>query len=533
MNENSIKSKYLPIFLSIAIVIGILIGILISGNNTFNLKSKTYDKINDVINFVLQDYVDTISRDKLQEKAITGMLESLDPHSVYIPAEDFNDANDPLMGNFEGIGVQFRIQNDTIMVVNTITGGPSEKAGLFAGDRIINIDGKNVAKIGIKDTDVIKKLKGKKGTKVKVAIYRRGVNHMLSFDIVRDVIPTYSIDISYMVDKNIGYIKLSKFSATTSNELNEALTQLKYKGMNKLIFDLRGNGGGLLNSAIDVADQFLSSHKIIVYTEGKNRPKQIASATSEGLFEKEPLIILIDEFSASASEIIAGAIQDNDRGLIIGRRSFGKGLVQEPFNLTDGSSVRLTVARYHTPTGRCIQKSYEHGLSEYMNDLNERYLNGEFEKPDTTKFADSLKYKTPKGKIVYGGGGIMPDIYISMHADKNLEYYNQLINKGLIYQFAFEYTDKNRKLLSAYKNVDDFNSKFTINNLIFNEFINYTTANGVKKDAKGFVESQEKIKILIKAFIARNLLDDKGFYPIYLKTDNAFLRAVDEMKKAK
>ncbi len=533
MNENSIKSKYLPLFLSIAIVIGVFIGILISGNKQFAFKTKTYDKINDVINFVMQDYVDTISRDKLQEKAISGMLESLDPHSVYIPAEDFNDANDPLMGNFEGIGVQFRIQNDSIMVINTISGGPSEKVGLFAGDRIINIDGKNVAKIGIKDTDVIKKLKGKKGSIVKVGIYRRGVNKMLSFDIVRDVIPTYSIDISYMVDNNIGYIKLSKFSATTSNEFQEALTQLKGNGMKKLILDLRGNGGGFLNSAIDVADQFLATHKIIVYTEGKNRPKQVASATSEGLFENEPIIILIDEFSASASEIIAGAIQDNDRGLIIGRRSFGKGLVQEPFNLSDGSSVRLTVARYHTPTGRCIQKSYNHGLSEYMNDLNERYLNGEFEKPDTTKFADSLKYKTPKGKIVYGGGGIMPDIYISMHADKNLEYYNQLINKGLIYQFAFEYTDRNRKLLSVYKNVSDFNSKFIVNGQIYNEFINYATTNGVSKETKGFTESQEKIKILIKAFIARNILDDKGFYPIYLKTDNAFLRAVEEMKKAK
>lgn len=533
MSENSIKSKYLPIFLSIAIVIGIFIGIMISGNSKFALKSKTYDKINDVINFVLQDYVDTISREKLQEKAITGMLESLDPHSVYIPAEDFNEANDPLMGNFEGIGVQFRIQNDTIMVVNTITGGPSEKVGLFAGDRIINIDGKNVAKIGIKDTDVIKKLKGKKGTKVKVGIYRRGVNHMLSFDIIRDVIPTYSIDISYMVDNNIGYIKLSKFSATTSLEFQEALIQLKAKGMNKLILDLRGNGGGLLNSAIDVADHFLGSHKIIVYTEGKNRPKQVASATSEGLFEKEPVVILIDEFSASASEIIAGAIQDNDRGLIIGRRSFGKGLVQEPFNLSDGSSVRLTVARYHTPTGRCIQKSYEHGLSEYMNDLNDRYLNGEFEKPDTTKFADSLKYKTPKGKIVYGGGGIMPDIYISMHSDKNLEYYNQLINKGLIYQFAFEYTDRSRKELSVYKSVEDYNSRFVVSNRMFNEFLNFASANGVKKETKGFAESQPKILILLKAFIARNLYDDKGFYPIYLKTDNAFLKAVEELKKTK
>ncbi len=532
-NENRLNGKYLPIIFSIVLIFGILIGIFLSGKTNIKGKFQSYDKINDVINFALQDYVDTISKERLEEKAINGMLESLDPHSVYIPAEDFKEANDPLMGNFEGIGVQFRILNDTIMVVNTISGGPSEKAGLMAGDRIINVDKKKVAGIGIKDADVLKKLKGKKGSKVNVSIFRRGVNHLLSFDIIRDVIPTYSIDIAYMVDKNIGYIKLSKFSATTGNEFNEALIKLKSEGMRKLILDLRGNGGGFLNAAIDVADQFLETHKIIVYTEGKNRPKQVASSTSEGLFEKQPLVVLIDEFSASASEIIAGAIQDNDRGLIIGRRSFGKGLVQEQFSLSDGSAVRLTVARYHTPTGRCIQKSYQHGYNEYMNDLNERYLNGEFERPDTTKFADSLKYKTPKGKIVYGGGGIMPDIYIPMVVDKNLEYYNQLINKGLIYQFAFDFTDKNRKILNVYKNADDFTKKFEINNQIYSEFVNFAESNGIKQNIKGFEESKARIKLLLKAFIARNLLDDKGFYPIYLQSDIGFLRALDELKKAK
>ena len=532
-NKSNSLTKYLPIFLSIALIVGILIGIFLTGKNNFTSKFKSYDKINDVINFAMQDYVDTISKERLEEKAITGMLESLDPHSVYIPAEDFHNANDPLMGNFEGIGVQFRIQNDTIMVINTIVGGPSEKVGLKAGDRIVNVDGKKVAGIGIKDTEVIKKLKGKKGSKVKVEIFRRGVSHLLNFDIIRDVIPTYSIDIDYMVDKNIGYIKLSKFSATTSQEFSDALMRLKGKGMKGLILDLRGNGGGYLQSAIDVADHFLGTHKIIVYTEGKNRRKQIASATSEGLFEKEELVVLIDEFSASASEIIAGAIQDNDRGLIIGRRSFGKGLVQEQFSLSDGSAVRLTVARYHTPTGRCIQKSYQNGYENYMNDLNDRFLNGEFEKPDTSKFADSLKYRTPKGKIVYGGGGIMPDIYIPMVADRKLEYYNQLINKGLIYQFAFDYTDKNRKNLSIYKNADDYTLRFLVNNNIINDFINYATVNGVNKQSIGFNESIEKIKILLKAYIARNLFDDIGFYPIYLKTDNAFLKAVEEINKRK
>jgi len=288
-----------------------------------------------------------------------------------------------------------------------------------------------------------------------------------------------------------------------------------------------------LQAAIDVADEFLSNGKLIVYTEGKNRPKEYAYATQKGVSENVFLVVLIDEFSASASEIIAGAIQDNDRGTIIGRRSFGKGLVQEQFGLSDGSAVRLTVARYHTPTGRCIQKSYQHGMMEYMNDLNQRYLNGEFENVDSTKFADSLKYKTPRGKVVYGGGGIMPDIYVPLHSDKNLEYYNQLINKGLIYQFAFEYTDKNRKSFTIYKNADDFICKYNISNSVLNEFIEYATKNGVNKNVKDFTVSIEKAKVLLKAFIGRNLFDDKGFYPIYLQTDNTFLKAIEQLEKEK
>ena len=538
MNENSTsKHKYLPIIFSIVLIVGILLGMLLAGTlknrNLFSSKRQTYDKVNDVINFALQDYVDTISIEKLQEKAISGMLQSLDPHSAYISSEEFNEVNDPLMGNFEGIGVQFRIQSDTIMVVNTVSGGPSEKIGIRAGDRIVKVDGKKVAGIGIKDTDVLKKLKGKKGSTVKVSIFRRDVTHLIDFNIVRDVIPTYSIDISYMVDSKIGYIKLSKFSKTTSQEFLQALQKLNNQGMQELILDLRGNGGGFLQSAIDVADEFLTDGKLIVYTEGKNRPKQFAYATQKGVSEKAALVVLIDEWSASASEIIAGAIQDNDRGTIIGRRSFGKGLVQEQFDLSDGSAVRLTVARYHTPTGRCIQKSYKNGIEDYMNDLSQRYQNGELENPDSTKFADSLKYTTPKGKVVYGGGGIMPDIYIPLHMDKQIDYYNQLNNKGLIYQFAFEYTDKNRKLFAAFKNADDYIQKYTVSQPILNEFIEYAAKNGISKNLQGYTPSLEKIKVMLKAFIGRNVFDDKGFYPVYLQTDNAFLKAVEELKKHK
>jgi len=538
MNENNPSNhKYLPIIFSIVLIIGILIGLLLSGTlqnkNLFSIHRQAYDKINDVINFALQDYVDSISKENLQEKAINGMLQSLDPHSAYISAEEFNDVNDPLMGNFEGIGVQFRILNDTIMVVNTVSGGPSEKIGIRAGDRIVKVDGKKVANIGIKDTDVLKNLKGKKGSIVKVGIFRRGVKQLIDFSIIRDVIPTYSIDISYMVDKQIGYIKLSKFSATTAQEFSKALKQLKKAGLQKLILDLRGNGGGFLQAAIDVADQFLSNGKLIVYTEGKNRPKEYAYATIKGESENIKLVILIDEWSASASEIIAGAIQDNDRGSIIGRRSFGKGLVQEQFDLSDGSAVRLTVARYHTPTGRCIQKSYKNGTEEYMNDLNQRYLNGEFENQDSTKFADSLKYTTPKGKVVYGGGGITPDIYVPLHMDKQLEYYNQLINKGIIYQFAFEYTDRNRKSFTSFRSADEYIQKFSIHQSILDEFTEYAAKNGIPQSLKAYSSSIEKVKILLKAFIGRNIFDDKGFYPIYLQTDNTFLKAIEQLKKEK
>lgn len=532
MNENKKNySRFLPIFFSLAVIFGVFIGIII--NRPSNKGNKQIsNKLSYITDIIMQNYVDSVDYETLQNSMITGMLEKLDPHSVYITADEFNEANDPLKGNFEGIGVQFRILNDTILVINTITSGPSEKAGVMAGDRIVKIEDKNVAGIGIKDTDVVKKLKGKKGTKVKISVLRKGINHLIDFTITRDVIPTYSIDVSYMTDKEIGYIKLSKFSATTGQEFTEALKKLLSEGMKKLILDLRGNGGGILQSAIEVADEFLPEKKIIVYTEGNNRPNEYAKATSKGLFEDKPLVILIDELSASASEIIAGAIQDNDRGTIIGRRSFGKGLVQEQFKLSDGSALRLTIARYHTPTGRCIQKPYSSDIELYMNDLNQRFINGEFEAPDTVHFADSLKYKTPKGKIVYGGGGIMPDIYIPLINGRNNDIYNQVINKVNIYQFAFEYTDNNRKKLSVFKNSDDFIKNFAVDDKLFSNFIEYANSKGFALKKNIDKQSETKIKTLIKSLIARNLFDDKAYYPIYLPLDSAFNKAVQVLKKA-
>jgi carboxyl-terminal processing protease len=529
MTKNKLRI-YLPLIFSGIILAGIFLGLALSrikhGASPF--VSRT-DKINEVINYVNQNYVDTVSKSQLEEKAITGMLQSLDPHSVYISASEFHEANDPLLGGFEGIGVQFRLERDTIMVVTPVSGGPSEKLGIKAGDRIVKIDGKNVAGIKIKNNDVLHKLKGKKGTSVRVSIYRKGVKGLIDYTIVRDVIPIYSLDVSYLVEPGIGFIRLNDFSVTTHEELIKALKELKAKGMNKLILDLRGNGGGRLQAAIDVADEFLPEGKLIVYTKGVHHPRETAYATSGGLFETGELVVLIDEWSASASEILAGAIQDNDRGTIIGRRSFGKGLVQEELDFKDGSAVRVTVARYYTPTGRCIQKSYKNGTEDYYNDYYHRILSGEMENPDSIHFADSLKFKTPKGKIVYGGGGIMPDIYVPIGKDTTYKYYNLLANKGLIYQFAFDYTDKNRKSLN-YKTFEEFNRKFEISPAIYTDFLNSTLKSGIKREGKDVAASDARIKVLLKAYIGRDILDNPGFYPLLNSIDATFLKAVSVLK---
>jgi len=408
---------YLPIAFSFVLVVGILTGYYLMRssyiqNHAFLKGRQGKNTLNELIGFINNNYVDSVDTQKLNNEAITGMLLSLDPHSVYIPASEFADANDPLMGNFEGIGIQFRIERDTVMVINTIPGGPSEKVGLLAGDRIVKVDGKSIAGIKIENDKVMKLLKGPKSTKVTVSIFRRGLKKLNDFTITRGIIPTWSIDVSFAVNAETGYIKLSKFSATTGDELHEAMAELKSKGVKKLILDLRGNSGGYLQEAIAVSDEFLPDNKLIVYTMGLHRPKQIAKSTSEGIWDNLPVVVLIDEGSASASEIVAGAIQDNDRGTVIGRRSFGKGLVQEQVGLSDGSALRLTVARYYTPTGRSIQKPYTKGAEEYYMEYYHRMEDGELENADSIKLNDSLKFKTPGGKTVYGGGGIMPDIFI-------------------------------------------------------------------------------------------------------------------------
>lgn len=522
-------NPYMPLWFALVLIAGMFLGIwLYSHSPGLSLfQPQGSGKLNQVIQYVQKNYVDTIGKPRLEENAIKGLLESLDPHSTYISVAEFHEATDPLLGSFEGIGVQFRIENDTVAVILPIANGPSEKIGIRAGDRIVKIEGKNVAGIKISTNDVMRKLKGAKGTQVNISVFRRGVKGLIDYTITRDVIPTYSMDIAYMAEPGIGYIKLNNFSATTHDEVHAALEQLKGSGMKSLILDLRGNGGGYLTAAVDLADEFLPKGRMIVYTKGAHHAKEDFYSDGQGLFEQGTLVVMIDEFSASASEIVTGAIQDNDRGIILGRRSFGKGLVQEQMNMKDGSAVRLTVARYYTPSGRCIQKPYKEGIDNYNSDYYHRIVNGELEHADSIKFPDSLKFRTLSGKIVYGGGGIMPDVFTPIEKDSTLRFYNLAANKGLIYQWAFDYTDKYRQQLSRFKNVDAFEQGFSITDAMYSDFLAYALKKGLKHDGINLPESDKRSKVLIKAYVGRNILDNEGFYPILNAIDPGFIKAVE------
>ena len=530
---------YLPVVLALVLVSGIVLGFLLqnkvsqqAGVSFLPGNRGAYNKVDEIIRYIDDNYVDSVNQNHLETDAIRGMLNDLDPHSQYITAAEFNEINDPLLGSFQGIGISFRIEKDTIMVINPIPDGPSEKVGLMAGDRIVRVNDTLVAGVHITNNQAIHKLKGKKGTKVNVTVYRRGVPKLLHFTITRDIIPMYSLDIAYMVNKNLGYIKLNKFSATTYEEFDKAVKKLKKEGMKKLILDLRGNPGGYLDAAIRVADEFLPKGKIIVFTKGLHRPKTVAYSTSNGQLKRTDVAVLIDEGTASAAEIVTGALQDNDIGVVIGRRSFGKGLVQEQIRLPDGSALRLTVARYYTPTGRCIQKPYKKDdFKDYYAEAYRRYLDGEMQHPDSIKFNDSLKFVTPKGKVVYGGGGIMPDIYVPLSSDTMHSFYNILANKGIIYQFAFDYTDKHRPQLRKYKDFKSFDRGFAMTDKEYRVLVTYAKSKGITESPRKVQLSENKIKILFKAYVGRNILDEKGFYPIYHKIDPIFKKAVEVMDK--
>ena len=503
--------------------------------NAQDVVSVNQNKFGRLLRLIDGYYIDSANVEELTEKAIVHLLGELDPHSVYISKDEVKKMNEPLKGNFEGIGISFNIFHDTLLVTSIIAGGPSEKVGLHAGDRIIEVDGKNIASIGLKNTDVFDMLKGTKGTSVELKVLRKNAPELLDFTIIRDKIPIFSLDASYMLDETTGYIKINRFSATTTSEFKEAMQELKLQKAKNLVLDLRGNVGGYLHTAIEISDQFLPDNKMVVYTEGINDPKREYKSTAEGLFEKGNLIVLVDEGSASASEIVSGAVQDWDRGLILGRRSFGKGLVQKSYYLTDGSMVRLTTAHYFTPSGRCIQKPYEEGVKEYRNDYQKRVSSGELFSADSIHFADSLKYKTLiNGRTVFGGGGIVPDIFIPLDTSHLYRYYNQLRRNNVVNNFVLDYVDLNREeLKNTYKNFDSFNKKF----IVSDEMIESVIANGEKEDIERDEESlaftKNKMKKEIKALIARDIFSRNEFYMVFYEDDQAINRALEVIENNK
>lgn len=474
-------------------------------------------------------YVDSLSDEKLVEDAIEGMLSNLDPHSQYISKEEVAKLNEPLDGSFEGIGIQFNIFNDTLMVISPISGGPSEKVGVQAGDRIIYIDGENVAGIGLKNSDVFSRLKGKKGSKVDIQILRRGIKDLIKFSIERDKIPIYSVEASYMASSEIGYIKINQFSATTHKEVEIALKNLNSQGMNSLILDLRGNPGGYLSAAIDVSDEFLSADKLVVYTEGLTSPRRDYLSSAQGLFELGKVVVLIDEGSASASEIVTGAIQDWDRGLVIGRRSFGKGLVQRPLNLQDGSLMRLTIAKYYTPSGRCIQKSYDKGRTAYNREVFERFEHGEFTNKDSVEVSKGKKYYTRiNQRLVYGGGGIMPDYFVPIDTIGYSDYYRDLITHGILNRFVLNYVDVHRsKFESLYKDFNVFYDGFVVDDTIIHTLIDEGTKAKISSDVNELDESMLMLKAQIKALIARNLWTSSEYFQSINQSTEVYNKAIE------
>lgn len=528
--KNSRFTVYIPVLLAVAVVTGILIGNRMTRNSGgFMPQIAKSGKLDAIISLIQSEYVDSISTDSLVEKTIPQLLKSLDPHTAYIPAKEMVGVEEEMRGNFGGIGVQFSIQNDTVMVVDVISGGPSSKLGILPGDRIVTVNDTLLAGKDLKNEKVLSKLRGEKGTKVNVGIKRKGFKELMEFKITRGDIPIYSVDVSYMIDPVTGYIKVSRFGEQTYEEFMAGMSKLNSRGMKSVIVDLRGNPGGYLNAVIRMVNEFLNKGELIVYTEGNSQKRKTYQADSRGAFRDLGVVVLIDDFSASASEIFAGAIQDNDRGWVVGRRSFGKGLVQEQIPFNDGSAVRLTVARYYTPSGRCIQKPYDKGNDEYYQDIMARAIHGEFQKADSIRFTDTLKYKTSGGRIVYGGGGVMPDFFIPADTLGYSDYYSKIAQKGLVYQFALDFADNNRKELSKLTTSADFETYFQKTDVL-GSFVAFADKKGVKANNADLKTSSKIIDHQIRAYIARNIIGEEGFYPIIKNIDNALLEAIEKTK---
>jgi len=508
------------------VVIVVLFLVTLSASSQV-LNEQTF-KVGRVFSLIDAFYVDSANLDKLAETAIVDMLKSLDPHSTYISAKDVKEMNEPLNGNFEGIGVQFNLLRDSILIIEPLSGGPSEKVGIKAGDRIIDINSEKVTGIGLTTSGVRSRLMGPKGTKVDVRIFRKGISDLLDFTIIRDKIPINSLDAAYMLDKETGYIKLNKFAATTEKEFSDAVGSVRMSNMKNLILDLRGNGGGYMLAATALANKFFADQKLIVYLSGLKTPRQDYKSKGGGPLSSARVVILTDEQSASASEILAGAFQDWDRGIILGRRTFGKGLVQNGYYLTDGSMIRLTIARYYTPTGRLIQSPYNEGYDKYMQNFLTRYTDGEMMTADSVHYSDSVKYKTLVNKrIVYGGGGIMPDVFVPADTSYNSSYFSRLFQKNILTSFTLDYFDRNRdKIKGQYKTFYDFKSNFQFSQEDINSLIAKGESEGVKYNEEQFSKSKDEILLVLKAQVATNIWQSSEYYEIVNGNDKTIEKAL-------
>lgn len=526
----------LAIFL-IGWLVGRSYGRRVTGEQVSMLLSRISDggKVGRVVSMIEHDYVDSIPADSIAEVAIPAMLKVLDPHSVYIPAREFEQTEEPLQGEFDGIGVVFNMATDTVIVLNVIPSGPSQKAGVQGGDRIIKVNDTLIAGQKMTTTSVMKRLRGKRGTQVRLSIERKGIKDLVDVTVTRDAIPLHSVEAAVMLTDSVGFIKLSQFSRTSYKEVSEAIARLRKEGMKSLVFDLRGNSGGFLDQAILIANEFLPAKSLIVYTEDRHHKRTMQYSDGRGTATDLALAVLIDEGSASSSEILAGALQDNDRGTIIGRRSFGKGLVQSQVEFGDGSALRLTVARYYTPTGRSIQKPYSAGNDDYEMDIINRFNHNEFFSADSIRFADSLRFTTPKGRTVYGGGGIMPDIFMPLDTTNVTKYYLEVSGRNILYRYTINYSDSHRAELEAAHTTADLRRMFDADKGMFDRFVAYAAAQGVQPNRRDIARSRKIIEAQLRAFVARNSeLDNSAFYYFIYPIDNTLCRAVevlDEQKK--
>ena len=533
------KKYLLPTLTVIGVALGLTIGMslcqkanaqrIVYQNGQWSLEQTKVDRL---LQLMEKAYVDSLNIDSITDEVMMEMVQKLDPHSAYIPKEDLEMVNSELAASFSGIGVQFSIQQDTVRIVAVIAGGPCEGVGVLAGDKIITVDDSTFVGKKMNNEKVMKTLRGPKGTQVKLGIIRAGVNEPLSFTVTRGDIPVHSVDAKFIIDNNIGFVRVNKFGETTYKEFIAALAELSSKGADRFIVDLRENSGGYMEMAIRMANEFLSRGDLIVYSQGRAYPRYEATANGSGRFKNVPLVVLIDNFSASASEIFAGAMQDNDRATIVGRRSFGKGLVQQQVPFDDGSAVRLTVARYYTPSGRCIQKPYVMGEQEdYAKDLEERWEHGEFYSADSIHFSDTTTYRTKNGRIVRGGGGIMPDVFVGRDTSLNTPWYNRCVNLAYTYQFAYQYTDAHRKELNKYKDWQSL-EKYLIKQDIIPEFVQFAEGKGVEPNQAEIQKSRPLMTRLLHAYIVRNILGDEGFFPLFERDDEITKVAVKQLTQS-